>query len=325
MTDPWAAVQERIEARTDRVLADLERRWGERETREPFAYGPRGHDSDEPPASVAEQLDVVGGIASVVVFYTDERRETVLVYNRSGGWEPPGGVIEGEATPEATARTEAREETGLDVELTDLLYTGRFEYRYASGHAVTLPLAGFVGHRVGGHLAVEREGTAHPGLTRATGLFDRETPRDPPGPRADRGPAERPAGVVGRVAPRLTGGPGGGYLRVTVEIRAEGPTLRAWNGPRDGVSSGPARPPEPRDWRAVSVAGAATAADRATGATAGAAPGDPGTAGRPRPGARPNSPTSAPASRSGSPTSTRRCCWRRSRCGVRRVSPSNGR
>jgi len=32
----------------------------------------------------------------------------------------------------------------------------------------------FVGHRVDGSLRIEREGTDHPGVTRATGLFDGE-------------------------------------------------------------------------------------------------------------------------------------------------------
>ncbi|MFB6175733.1 MAG: NUDIX domain-containing protein [Halobaculum sp.] len=178
----WEQVRDRTEQYTDRVLNGLTERWGDHERRASFTYESPGHDPDEPPTSFERQVAIVGGIVSVVVWYTDERRETVLVYNPAGGWEPPGGRIEPGQTPEEMARTEAREETGLDIELTDLCYTIRFEYEYDSGHTVELPLAQFTGRRTDGHLQVEREGNthpevsrAHPGLSRATGLFDAET------------------------------------------------------------------------------------------------------------------------------------------------------
>jgi 8-oxo-dGTP pyrophosphatase MutT (NUDIX family) len=175
VTEEWSAVRAAVERRTDEVLDRLERRWGPHERRDPFEYGPRHHDPETPPESAEEVVDLIGGIASVIVFYTPEHRETVLVYNRSGGWEPPGGVIEDGATPEETARTEAEEETGLTVELTDLACTRSFTFAFPDGKRVRLPLAQFVGHRVEGTLSVEREGRTHPGTTRATGLFDRET------------------------------------------------------------------------------------------------------------------------------------------------------
>lgn len=175
MADDWQRVRERVAERTDRVLSDLREEWGTNRTVEPFEYGPRSFDPDEPPASVEEQLECISGIASVVLFYTDAREETVLVYNPGGFWEPPGGVVEADQTPGEAARAEAREETGLEIELTDLLYTCRFEFQYASGASVPLPLAQFAARRVDGSLEVEREGSDHPGVTRATGLFDAAT------------------------------------------------------------------------------------------------------------------------------------------------------
>ena len=168
-------IEEAAAERTDAVLGALADRWGDAPRLDPVSLGPRAHDPDAPPSTLDDQLSIAGGIASTVVFYTPERRETVLVYNRNGGWEPPGGVVEADQTPEDAARVEAREETGLSVELTGLLYTRRAEFRYASGRAVDVPVAQFVGHRTSGSLAVEREGRSHPGTTRATGLFDRET------------------------------------------------------------------------------------------------------------------------------------------------------
>jgi ADP-ribose pyrophosphatase YjhB (NUDIX family) len=175
MTSDWSRVRERVAERTDEVRSRLRAEWGTGRTVEPFDYGPRRHDPRELPGTVEGQLELMAGIASVVTFYTRAREETVLVYNPAGGWEPPGGVIERDQTPEEAARAEAREETGLEVELVDLLYTGRFEFRYASGESVPLPVAQFVGHQTGGSLEVEREGSDHPGTTRATGLFDAET------------------------------------------------------------------------------------------------------------------------------------------------------
>lgn len=174
MITSWPEIRDRIADRTDRIVSELQTEWGTTRTVEPFEFGPRSHDPDEPPETVNEQLALIAGIASVVLFYTPAREQTVLVYNRGGFWEPPGGVIERDQTPAAAARAEAREETGLGIELTDLLYTGRFEFQYENGDRVPLPVAQFVGHRVSGSLQIEREGTDHPGVTRATGLFDTE-------------------------------------------------------------------------------------------------------------------------------------------------------
>ncbi|WP_232701765.1 NUDIX domain-containing protein [Halobacterium wangiae] len=173
--EDWPRVRAQVAERTDRVLADLRADWGTTRTVDTLEFGPRSFDPDEPPATVEDQLERIGGIASVIVFYTATREETVLVYNPGGFWEPPGGVVERDQTPADAARAEAREETGLDVELTDLLYTGRIEFQYANGASVPLPLAQFVGHRVDGSLEIEREGSDHPGVTRATGLFDAAT------------------------------------------------------------------------------------------------------------------------------------------------------
>ncbi|WP_458209924.1 NUDIX hydrolase [Haladaptatus sp. NG-SE-30] len=179
MSASWAAIRERIGERTDRIVSDLQSEWGTTRSIESFDFGPRSHDPDKPPRSVDGQLEIIAGIASAVLFYTPAHEETVLVYNPAGFWEPPGGVIEKNQTPADAARVEAREETGLEIELTDLLYTGTFEFHYASGESVPLPVAQFVGHRVSGSLQIEREGTDHPGVTRATGLFDAEVFPEP--------------------------------------------------------------------------------------------------------------------------------------------------
>jgi 8-oxo-dGTP pyrophosphatase MutT (NUDIX family) len=173
--DVWSTVRDRLAARADRIVADLEAEWGQSRRVEPFDLPHRHHDPAEPPTTVDEQLDRLAGLATVIVFYTDACEKTVLVYNRAGGWEPPGGVIEPDQTPAEAARTEAHEESGLTVELTELVYTGRVDYRYPGGERAPLPVVAFAGHRTGGRLRVERETNDHPGVTRAVGLFDAET------------------------------------------------------------------------------------------------------------------------------------------------------
>jgi 8-oxo-dGTP pyrophosphatase MutT (NUDIX family) len=171
MSDGWDDVRARLARRTDRLLADLREEWGTSRTAEPFEYGPKPWYPDAAPESVDEQLGALAGLASVVVCDTRNRREAVLVYNRAGYWEPPGGAVEGRDSLADTAVREAREETGLSVELTGLLSAGRVRHRYGDGRAVPLPVATFVGRRVDGSLRVEREVNDHPGVTRGVGLF----------------------------------------------------------------------------------------------------------------------------------------------------------
>lgn len=175
MVENWGKIRDAVESYTEETLERAESEWGVQNRRPSFRMGPRSHDPHDPPGNVEQYIDYIGGIASVIVFYTEEHRETVIVYNRAGGWEPPGGVVENGASLEETARTEAREETGLDVTLTDLLYTRTFEFAFADGSVAELPVAQFIGHRTDGRLSIEKEGRTHPGCTRATGLFDIDT------------------------------------------------------------------------------------------------------------------------------------------------------
>lgn len=167
----WATIRERVHEYTEEVLDDLHDEWGPTEAAPAFDYGPKPWHPDSPPDSLDDQLATFGGIASAVVFYTDRCEETGLVYNRGGYWEPPGGVVESDQSPAETAEMEVREETGLDIDIVNLVYTTRVNLQYADGSEVALPVATFVAHRVDGTLTVEREHNDHPGVTRGVGLF----------------------------------------------------------------------------------------------------------------------------------------------------------
>lgn len=145
--------------RTD-ALATLERieaAYGPGPRLEPLPFGPRGHDPDEPPETVAGQRDLLAGVGGTVV--VDDRADApatphVVLVKRTyaDGWVSPGGAAEpGEALP-TTALRETEEETGLDVELTGLFYSRLVEHRYDAGGALPVPMAVFTARATGGAL-----------------------------------------------------------------------------------------------------------------------------------------------------------------------------
>jgi len=76
----------------------------------------------------AERRDGELGGARVLVRHPD-RRATLLVSNRGEhGWDIPGGAREAGEAPEETAVRECYEETGLRIELRDLLRVFEFSF-----------------------------------------------------------------------------------------------------------------------------------------------------------------------------------------------------
>jgi 8-oxo-dGTP pyrophosphatase MutT (NUDIX family) len=167
-------IVEQLNERTDRRISGLQSEWDTDRTLPAIEYGPIPWHRDEPPDTIADQHAEFAGLSSVVVFRSEERVETVLVYHRSGYWEPPGGAIEGEMSAADTAVAEASEETGLDIELTDLLYTRPVRYQYADGTTVRFPAVTFVGRETGGSIRPERTTTTHPYATHGVGVFGRD-------------------------------------------------------------------------------------------------------------------------------------------------------
>jgi 8-oxo-dGTP pyrophosphatase MutT (NUDIX family) len=139
----------------------------------------------------SERLDYIGWIRQLVgheeiilnfaaacVLDADGRR--VLLQRRSddGSWGFPGGAIElGESAADAAVR-ETSEETGLDVEITDLLGVySNYRHRYPNGDRAQLITVFFVccsseepGVGIDGGLS---------GETLELGLFELAAPPDP--------------------------------------------------------------------------------------------------------------------------------------------------
>lgn len=81
-------------------------------------------------------------IAADVIIEIDGRIVLIERKNYPHGWAIPGGFVDVGETVEAAAMREMREETGLEVELTDLLGVYSRPDRDPRGHTVSLVYVG---------------------------------------------------------------------------------------------------------------------------------------------------------------------------------------
>lgn len=164
----------KLNDRTVQQIESLQADWECNRQLEGVEYGPIPWHRDAPPRSVDDQLEEFAGMAAVVVFRTDRRREMLLVYNRAGHWEPPGGAIEGRDSPAETAVREATEEVGVAVDLQELLFVRPVTYHYEDGSTVTFPAVTFLGIEIDGSIRPERADSVHPYASHGVGVFGRD-------------------------------------------------------------------------------------------------------------------------------------------------------
>ncbi|WP_435179761.1 NUDIX hydrolase [Halorussus sp. AFM4] len=91
---------------------------------------------EHPPAIYERDRErfAAGTLGGAGVWTTDEAGRVLLVrHDGESAWSDPGGKQEPGESLEATARREAREETGVDVELDGVRQAHRIEVRDAAG------------------------------------------------------------------------------------------------------------------------------------------------------------------------------------------------
>lgn len=142
-----------LQERAERLRRDAMDEFGPAPVLDPVdVTPPPWHDDHEHPATVTDQLDQLGGIASAIL--VEDGRTLLVKKGWVDQWDNPGGALEpGESLAE-TAEREIEEETNLDVELVDLLYTRDLRFDYGGPERIAVPVASFLAKPLGGSLAV---------------------------------------------------------------------------------------------------------------------------------------------------------------------------
>ena len=79
---------------------------------------------------------------TATAFIIDSKKRTLLLWHkRLQRWMPAGGHIDADETPEAAARRECKEETGLDVEIIGDAQPDLFAGDATEGHMLQKPIA----------------------------------------------------------------------------------------------------------------------------------------------------------------------------------------
>ncbi|WP_440007755.1 NUDIX hydrolase [Halomicrococcus sp. SG-WS-1] len=147
--DP-VTVRETILADAADLLAGVERRWGDLHRLDSVTVDPLPGDDDSFPASADRFYEQFYPYAAGAVV-TDEAGRLLCVDSEARGeWETPGGAGEPGERPAETARRETREETGIECELTDVLFVRRMEVDLGRSETLPIPVVAFTARRTGG-------------------------------------------------------------------------------------------------------------------------------------------------------------------------------
>ena len=145
-----AAVREDVLEHAENVLADVESRWGDLNRLDPLFVEPLSDDNHSFPESAEAFLDRFYPYAAGAVV-TDEEDQILLVYSPARDeWETPGGAGEPNETPAETARRETMEESGIECDLTGVLFVQLMEINLGASETLPIPIISFTGVRSGG-------------------------------------------------------------------------------------------------------------------------------------------------------------------------------
>lgn len=155
---PADGIQRRMRERAETMVAAARERFDDVAHLDPLTWPAPPQGPDRPPESVAAAIERAGGVGGIAPVDEDRRLLCVDVAYNDTDWQTPGGAVDPGETLAETAVREAREETGVEVEATGLVYTRLVEYDYGAG-VVPVPMAVFRGRKVGGDLDDDPGGT----------------------------------------------------------------------------------------------------------------------------------------------------------------------
>ncbi|WP_135854793.1 NUDIX hydrolase [Halorussus salinus] len=139
-----------VRARAEEVFAGVESRWDDVPRLNPLTVEPLPDDDATFPDSAAAFFDRFYPYAAGAAVTDDEGRLLCVYSPVRDEWETPGGAGESGERPEETARREAREETGVECELTGVLQTRLMELDLGEPELLAIPVVEFTGRVVGG-------------------------------------------------------------------------------------------------------------------------------------------------------------------------------
>ncbi|EMA48292.1 MutT/NUDIX family protein [Halococcus morrhuae DSM 1307] len=171
-----AAVRENAVQHAESVLTTVEDRWGNVPHLDALPVEPLSAGDSFPASAEAfhDRFYPYAAGASVV----DEGRLLCVYSPARDEWETPGGAGETGETPAETARRETEEETGIDCEITDVLFAQTMELRLDAPERLPIPVVGFTARPVGGDELVGVEVERHDEITDLTWFEPDELPSE---------------------------------------------------------------------------------------------------------------------------------------------------
>lgn len=125
------------------VVAGVEERWPAVPQEEPLVVTPLPHQDTAFPENHEAFRDRFYPYAAGAAVRDDADRLLLIQSVHRDPWENPGGSGEAGETPAETARREVREETGLDVRLTRVLYVRTMELDLGAPERLPIPVVIF--------------------------------------------------------------------------------------------------------------------------------------------------------------------------------------
>jgi 8-oxo-dGTP pyrophosphatase MutT (NUDIX family) len=159
------AVREEVLGHAEDVLADVASQWGDITRLDPLVVEPFPDDDHSFPESADSFLSRFYPYAAGAVV-TDEEGRLLCVYSPARDeWETPGGAGEPNETPAETARRETREESGVECNLTGVLFVQLMEINLNAPETLPIPIISFTGEHSGGDELAGSEIEAHEEIT----------------------------------------------------------------------------------------------------------------------------------------------------------------